>query len=317
MFQQSRYINNRGTPRGGIITYTEAKGQHAQSLEVQAVLATLAYRNNTKPALKPNKNCATVLIEYEENGQKKIELFSAHSSSNGPEPENHGEQIAWRRSQDFRNRRDIEIKNIVVHSERSPCNIFEENKHLPAQEQKEVCRDFFNRELAQYGEKAKFICSVDQQTYSFRHPEITEVLTRDINNANMLNLKRQTSNDLGGPSSSGGASSSTTSSLQSSQLGSLSAILGKGRDTGDALSPPGSTQEKIPRFMPRFEQHLLSPMMRTEEEANKLKTKLSGLLRGTVNEDSIKKVSSTGGQWQIKVEGTEDELRRAHKIMAR
>jgi len=347
------------------LPYTEVAQKTTPTLPEQAVQETLKFRKKQMGNFPASKNCATVLIEYTEGGKTKIGAFSAYSQ--GLDPRTHAERLAWDDSESLRNRQDITITKIAVHSERATCGRFNEDPTAIG------CKDFFNDALRSYDDKAVFVCSIRNSDYSKRvengreisvSAQMTNDLEKDIQTANQIIATRSSlsnssldaasastssprSQTRGSDPVASAASSPPGTSLQSpeqqstkkdkrdptkptippyqitseslsSKLSALNTAAEQKRNIGETLSSPNSTLKTIPRFMflRHAQQYLLSPIMKTEKEANELKTQLSGLLQGKVNEDSIKKVSSdTNGQWQIKVEGTEDELRAAHKII--
>lgn len=153
-------INKFGQVENGVYTYEKAVKDKENSKEnkekvlliTQTVIATLdarktAIKNNPSVGKNSTKNFAAIGIRYRNKSSSandKYKFFTAFSQTSLLS-RNHGERLAWEEAEQWLfKEKDIDVRHIAIHTERSPCN-----RPLDNKSDIEYCAEFFTEKFKQ------------------------------------------------------------------------------------------------------------------------------------------------------------------------
>lgn len=151
-------INKFGQVENGVYTYEKAVKDKESCKEkkekvlliTQTVIATLnareaEIRNNPYVGNNSTKNFAAIGIRYRnrsDSADDKYKFFTAFSQKNQLS-RNHGERLAWENAEQWlQEKKDIDVRHIAIHTERSPCN-----RPLDDKSGTEYCAEFFTEKF--------------------------------------------------------------------------------------------------------------------------------------------------------------------------
>lgn len=154
------------------ITHTEAASARNMGSTYESVYHKIVNlfreKRNQLGAIRSNNNLGMVAFLYTDaNGKEQLHTEKVYISR-GILPSEHGERVAWEAAKlTLQNKlTNINIKEIIVYSERSPCDLLATQAQHPREI---VCVKFFNSLNAGYGGKIKFIYSISRSAYKEKY----------------------------------------------------------------------------------------------------------------------------------------------------